>query len=158
VALNRAIKLMITPCGHTICQPCFGSGFKGTRTMACKACGKDENGNTFDFAKEEVIPTDGEDEMVKRELRIRSRVLGIFNRQEAGLFHLSVFLSICLSFYLSILFFSPLFHLSIYLSIYLSIFASFSSSPLLLSVILSLFSLSISFSLSPSLTHAHAHT
>ena len=35
------------------------------------------------FKKEDLVPSEGEDPRVKREMRIRSRVCGVYNRQES---------------------------------------------------------------------------
>uniref|UniRef100_A0A7S4NB47 RING-type domain-containing protein n=1 Tax=Guillardia theta TaxID=55529 RepID=A0A7S4NB47_GUITH len=74
---SPTIRLLIAPCGHTLCEPCCGSAFRANKVLECKGCS-----SPFSFRKEELVPTHGEDPFVRREIKIRHKVLSVYNRQE----------------------------------------------------------------------------
>lgn len=79
---NPNLKLLITPCGHTLCNPCCGSSFRASKNVDCKGCTASKV-PVVTFRRDELVPTDGEDPHVRKEMKVRHEVLRIYNRQES---------------------------------------------------------------------------
>ena len=82
------VRLSITPCGHTLCDVCKGSEFKGRKTsLDCRGCAQE--GTASSFKADELVPTAAlwtqqrKDPAVKQELPHRHRVLKLYSRSEA---------------------------------------------------------------------------